>query len=254
MELAADKKYLGAKIGITTILHTWGQNLHFHPHIHCVVPGGGLNKADKWVSSPKNFFIPVKVLSRKFKGKFISMLRTSELSFNGEIEDYSIPQVFDNLLWSLAGKEWVVYCKKPFGSPAKVLSYLGRYTHRVAISNNRIIKLEDGYVTFKWRDYRDNNKQKIMSLTVDEFIRRFMMHILPSRFTKIRHYGLLSPRTKNAKLKLCKSLTNTPFIERPIEKLPTLEFLKKLTGKDFTLCPICKAGHLSRASPESITA
>lgn len=251
-ELAANKKYLGAKIGITSILHTWGQNLGFHPHIHCVVPGGGLDSCNQWVNSRKKFFIPVKVLSRKFKGKFLCFLRQAKLSFHGSIEEFSNPMLFDNFLLSLKHKEWVVYCKPPFANPSKVIEYLGRYTHRVAISNNRIIKIENGFVTFRWRDYRDN-KQKLMTVTAEEFIRRFLMHILPNRFTKIRHYGLLSPRTKAIKLVLCKQLTKTPIVEKQ-EKLPTLDLLMKLTGKDFTTCPCCGIGKLSRASPVLVTA
>lgn len=254
IELAADKKYLGAKIGITAILHTWGQNLHFHPHIHCVVPGGGLNACNQWVNSRKDFFIPVKVLSRKFRGKFLYFLRQAKLSFHGSVAVYANPQLFNNFTLSLARKDWVVYCKPPFGNAAKVIDYLGRYTHRVAISNHRILKLEYDMVTFKWRDYRDGNKQKVMSLSVNEFIRRFLMHILPRGFTKIRHFGLLSPRTKTLKLKLCKMLTNSPLTEKPSLKLPALVLLKKLTGIDYSACPRCGIGHLSRASPVPVIA
>ena len=254
MELAADKRHLGAKIGITSILHTWGQNLHFHPHIHCVVPGGGLNSCNQWVESRKNFFIPVKVLSRKFRGKFLYFLRQANLSFHGSIAEYDNPHLFDRFTLSLKHKEWVVYCKPPFANASKVIDYLGRYTHRVAISNNRILKLENGMVTFLWRDYRDGNKQKTMTLTANEFIRRFLMHILPRRFTKIRHYGLLSPRTKALKLDLCKKLTNSPTIAKPTTKLSPLELLKSLTGIDYSLCPRCGVGHLTRASPVSLIA
>lgn len=158
--------------------------------------------------------------------------------------------MFNDFISSLYLKEWIVYCKPPFKNAGCVVEYLGRYTHRVAISNNRILKLEDGLVTFKWRDYKDSNKQKNMDLTVDEFIRRFLIHVLPNGFTKIRHYGLLSPRNKTTKLKLCKKITNTLYNDKPKVKLSTLDFLKKLTGKDFSICPCCDVGHLSRASPE----
>lgn len=194
-ELAADKKHLGADIGFTSILHTWGQNLMHHPHIHCIVAGGGLNNIGKWVSSRKKFFIPVKVLSRKFRGKFLFYLKLA----------YRDGQL---------AKEWVVYCKPPFKNAACVEEYLGRYTHRVAISNNRIIGMENGMVTFKWRDYRDSNRWKTMRISVEEFIRRFLIHILPDRFMKIRHYGLLGNRNKTEKLGLCKQLTHTPIVER----------------------------------------
>jgi hypothetical protein len=146
-------------------------------------------------------------------------------------------------------KEWVVYCKPPFKNPNCVISYLGRYTHRVAISNNRILKLENGNVTFKWRDYREGKKEKLMTLKAEEFIRRFLLHILPERFTKIRHYGLLCSRDKTKRLNLCKRLTHTPVNSREKEKASPLQLLQKLTGRDFTICPCCGIGHLSRAAP-----
>lgn len=253
-ELAADKKYLGAQIGVTAILHTWGQNLMHHPHLHCIVPGGGLNSFGKWVKSRKKFFIPVKVLSRKFRGKFLYYLKQAKLEYHGSISDLNNPCRLHDWMSSLYQKEWVVYCKPPFKNAGCVVEYLGRYTHRVAISNNRIVNLKDCGVTFKWRDYKDRNKLKEMNLTSDEFIRRFLTHVLPTGFTRIRHYGLLSPRNKATKLKLCKKLTRTPIIDSPRPKLTSLELLKKLTGKDFNLCPCCRVGHLSRASPLQVIA
>lgn len=253
-ELSADKKYLGAQIGFTAILHTWGQNLMHHPHLHCIVPGGGLNSSGKWVKSRKKFFIPVRVLSRKFRGKFLFYLKQTKIKFYGSVSYLQNPSMFHDWMSSLYQKEWVVYCKPPFKNASCVVEYLGRYTHRVAISNNRIVKLDNGVVTFKWRDYKDGNKQKEMNLTVNEFIRRFLIHVLPNGFTRIRHYGLLSPRNKATKLKLCKKLTNTMMSNTPKIKLSTLDLLKKLTGKDFTICPSCGVGHLSRASPEAVTA
>ena len=251
-ELSADKKYLGAQIGFTEILHTWGQNLMHHPHIHCIVPGGGLNSCGQWVNSRKKFFIPVKVLSRKFRGKFLYYLKQAKLEFAGSMSYLQDDCMFNDFMTSLYQKEWIVYCKPPFKNAGCVIEYLGRYTHRVAISNNRILNIEDGRVTFKWRDYKDNNNQKNMNLTADEFIRRFLIHILPKRFTKIRHYGLLSPRNKTTKLKRCQKLTNTMLRDVPKVKMSALDFFKKLTGKDFTICPRCGIGHLSRASPEKI--
>lgn len=221
-----------------------------HPHIHCVVPGGGLNACGKWVNSRKKFFIPVKVLSRKFRGKFLYYLKQAMLAFFGSISDLQEPGMWNALISSLYQKEWIVYCKPPFKNAGCVVEYLGRYTHRVAISNHRIVKLEDGMVTFKWRDYKDSSKQKEMKVTADEFIRRFLIHVLPKGFTRIRHYGLLSPRNKTTKLKLCKKLTNTLVKETPTIKLSTLDFLNKLLGRDVTICPNCGMGHLSRASPE----
>lgn len=252
-ELAADKRYLGAKLGFTSILHTWGQNLMLHPHIHCIVPGGGLNSINQWVNTKKKFFIPVKVLSRKFRGKFLYYLKQAyskeQISFYGKQAYLQHDIKFQNLLSCLYQKDWVVYCKPPFKNAGCVVEYLGRYTHRVAISNNRILKLENGYVTFKWRDYREGKKEKVMTVKAEEFIRRFLMHILPDRFTKIRHYGLLSSQNKTVRLSLCKKLTNTPVNPKPKEKASYLQILMKLTGKDFSLCPCCRLGRLGRAAP-----
>ena len=230
LELCADKKYLGATPGITAVLHTWGQNLMYHPHIHCIVTGGGLTKENTWQSSRKKFFLPVKVLSRKFRGKFLSFLKQAGLPFDS----------------SLHRSEWVVYCKPPFKNASKVIEYLGRYTHRVAISNHRILALKDGKVTFSWRDYRDN-KKKIMTITATEFIRRFMLHILPSGFRKIRHYGLLASRNKSEKISLCRKLTRTKF--KAVICTTVVERLQKLFGMDFGLCPCCGIGHMARGSP-----
>jgi len=235
-ELCADKIYLGATPGITTVLHTWGQNLMFHPHIHCIVTGGGLTKDGKWRTSRKKFFIPVKVLSRKFRGKFLFYLKQTGL-------------LFDSALYQ---KDWVVYCKPPFKSASKVITYLGRYTHRVAISNNRILGLNDGMVSFSWRDYRDSGKQKTMTLAAVEFIRRFMLHILPSGFRKIRHYGILAARDKSARISLCKKLTKTSL--ETAHPTTVFERLRKMLGENFDLCPSCGIGHLSRASPRKATA
>lgn len=224
-ELSLDKKYLGATTGHTAVLHTWGQNLCFHPHIHCIVPAGGLDQLGKWQSSRKKFFLPVKVLSRKFRGKFLALLKQQ------------FPDTDQSLLNECYNKEWVVYCKPPFKDAACVVEYLGRYTHRVAISNNRILKEENGMVSFKWRDYRDGSRWKIMTISAEEFIRRFLMHILPAGFMKIRHYGLLSSRGKQKKLDICKLQTNTPLKKR--EKLSTEALIQKLLGRKPSQCPNC---------------
>ena len=236
-ELAANKKYLGAEIGFTSVLHTWGQNLSFHPHIHCIVPAGGLSKTRRWIHSRENFFIPVKVLSRKFRGKFLHLLQSANLSFpcNNKLPDD--PGWLQSLLNACYNKEWVVYCKPPFKTSACVVEYLGRYTHRVAISNNRILKVENGFVSFKWRDYKDGNKWKVMTLSASEFIRRFLMHVLPHRFMKIRHYGFLGNRNKNMKLLVCKILTRTPIV--PKQKTSTLSLLCKILGRDPNICCHC---------------
>jgi len=247
-ELAYDKKYLGATIGFTTVLHTWGQNLMHHPHIHCIVPGGGLNTIGKWVNSRKKFFIPIKVLSRKFRGKYLFYLKQlyeqQKIRFHGSQQYLSNDEDFSRFLSALYTKEWVVYCKPPFKNASCVVEYLGRYTHRVAISNNRILSLENGNVTFKWRDYKDSSKWKVMTVSADEFIRRFLIHILPYGFMKIRHYGLLGNRNKTTKLMLCKKLTNTPVIFKG--KASTLDLIKKITGRDISKCPACGSDKLHR--------
>lgn len=249
-ELAANKKYLGAQIGFTSILHTWGQNLMDHPHIHCIVPGGGLSfDGLSWINSRKKFFIPVKILSKKFRGKFLYYVKqlyaAGLLGFHGKISVLAGEDAFMALISRLYEKDWVVYCKKPFKSPHHVLEYLGRYTHRVAISNNRLVKVVDGKVTFIWRDYRDKSKQKLMTLECNEFIRRFLMHVLPYRFVKIRHFGILSNRNCQGKLFKCKKLTGASLSSIP-KKLTTVELLLKLTGRDVTLCPCCQKGHMKR--------
>lgn len=230
--LAADKKYLGAAIGHTAVLHTWGQNLCFHPHIHCIVPSGGLTSLGKWQSSRKKFFLPVCVLSRKFRGKFLALLKLQ------------LPDADQNLLNVCYQKEWVVYCKPPFRDAACVVEYPGRYTHRVAISNNRILKLESGNVTFKWRDYRDSSRWKEMTLRAEEFIRRFLMHVLPPGFKKVRHYGFLSSRGKQKNLKTCKLLTGTKLIQK--EKLSAEQLIQKLLGRKPSQCPLCGYSGLLR--------
>jgi hypothetical protein len=247
LELCMNPKYLGAVPGITAVLHTWGQNLMFHPHIHCIVSGGGLAANNKWVESRKKFFIPVKVLSKKFRGKFMAYFREASVQFHGSISKLNDPVFFRSFVENLYRLDWVTYCKPPFENAAKVIRYLGRYTHRVAISNNRIISADNGYVTFKWRDYSDKNIVKTMTVTAVEFIRRFFLHVLPHGFRKIRHYGILSARYKTDRISLCKKLTNTPFFADAA--LSVLELLQNRLGIDFNLCPRCGVGHLIRASP-----
>ncbi len=231
-ELSGDKKYLGAQIGLTAVLHTWGQNLCFHPHIHCIVPAGGLDKLEMWQASKKKFFLPVKVLSHKFRGKFLALLKQ---------QSPGIPQ---NLLNDCYNKEWVVYCKPPFKTAACVVEYLGRYTHRVAISNNRLLSLKDGEVSFKWRDYRNSSRWKVMTLAAEEFIRRFLIHVLPPSFMKIRHFGFLSSRGKQTKLPLCKKLTGTSLL--PKVKISTEKLLAKILGRNPQICKSCGFNGLLR--------
>ena len=246
LELCADKKYLGAKPGITAVLHTWGQNLSYHPHLHCIVTGGGLTDLEAWKDSRKKFFLPVKVLSKMFRGKLLHYLRQEKLRFCNSLDHMNNAEQFSAFLKKLYQTDWVVYCKKPFGNAQKVIDYLGRYTHRVAISNNRLTELKDGYVTSRWKDYSDGNKQKTMTLSAEEFIRRFLTHILPRGFRKIRHFGLFASRDKRKRLALCKRLTRTRVI---IKRESMIERFVRILGADFNLCPCCQSGHLSRASP-----
>lgn len=251
-ELARDNKYLGAEIGLTSVLHTWGQNLTLHPHVHMIVPGGGLTPCGKWRSSRKKFFIPVKVMAKKFRGKFLHYLSEAILDYCGEAAHLKDACQFHNLIVSLYRKDWYVYCKCPFKATGSVLEYLGRYTHRIAISNHRIIGCDNGQVSFKWRDYKNGGKEKVMVLSAEEFIRRFLLHVLPPQFTKIRHYGFLASAVKREKLTLCKKLTECK-VYLPNVNPDAIELIKRITGIDITLCPIC-GSRLTRASPEYLTA
>ena len=246
LELARDKKYLGAEIGFTAVLHTWGQNLVDHPHLHCIVPGGGLSSDGNWRNAKKDFFIPVKVLSRKFRGKFLAYLRetqeTGGLKFGGDIESLRFNPSFNCLMNKLYAVEWVVFCKESFKTPDSVIEYLGRYTHRVAISNSRIKSIVDGKVAFEWKDRGDGNKTKTMTLDAFEFIRRFLLHILPGRFMKIRHYGLLSNRNR-LKIKKCQSLLKR--IRLVPVKSTTRELILKLFGVDIAKCQCCGKGKMA---------
>lgn len=217
-EVAANPKHLGAQIGVLMVLHTWGQNLHHHPHVHCVVTGGGLScnrqgvldKTPRWLSCRPGFFLPVRVLSRLFRGKYLAFLRQAmaqgQLSFPASLATLQDAAALANWLSPLYAHEWVVYAKPPFGGPQRVLKYLARYTHRVAISNHRLVKLEEGRVTFRYKDYAHKARPKRMSLTAEEFLRRFVQHILPKGFVKVRHYGLLANRHREDRLKLCRRL------------------------------------------------
>jgi len=240
-DLSNDPKYLGGQIGITAILHTWGQNLMYHPHIHMIIPAGALTDTNQWQKSKDKFFIPVKVLSKKFRGKLLYYIKENRHKLKGidELDSFNGDQYFQSLLDTLYEKNWIVYCKKPFKSCNHVIEYLGRYTHRVAISNNRIIKLEQDMVTFKWRDYKDNSKLKELTITAIEFIRRFLNHILPTGFTKIRHYGFLGNRNKNTKLRLCQKLTGGKLKPLDKKRLSAAEIILKISGRDITKCSCC---------------
>jgi hypothetical protein len=217
-EVAANPKHLGAQLGVVAVLHTWGQNLYHHPHVHCVTTGGGLacdpagriQEPPVWRSCRPGFFLPVRVLSRLFRGKYLAGLRRAydagELRLPGSLAELAHPDAFAVWLGSLYRKEWVVYAKPPFGGPQQVLKYLARYTHRVAISNNRLVALDDDKVTFTCKDYRNRGKREQLTLSVDEFIRRFLLHVLPRGFVKVRHYGLLANRHREQKLGVCRLL------------------------------------------------
>jgi hypothetical protein len=245
-KLAGDPKHLGGEIGFISILHTWGQNLMDHPHIHCIVTGGGLSPdATRWLSFRKRFFIPVKVLSRMFRGKVLFYLKKSweELKFPGalaKLQDQSAAMLDD-----LYKTEWVVYSKPPFKDAEALIDYLGRYTHRIAIGNHRILKMENGQVFFLWRDYADGSKKKIMRLEASEFIRRFLLHVLPEKFVKIRYYGLLSNRKSETMLAQCRRLLACS--SEPKNGSPSgawQEFLLRACGLDLMTCPFCKKGRM----------
>lgn len=250
-ELSRDPRHLGAQIGFTAVLHTWSQTLMDHPHLHCVVTGGGLSlDGQEWIASRKDFFIPVRVLSRLFRGKFLDYLKKAyqdgKLKFPGLLAPVEGSASFNVYLSGLYQQEWNVYCKPPFSSPQEVVDYLGRYTHRVAISNDRILSLEGDQVSFRYRDYADGGKIKTMPLHAFEFIRRFLLHILPEGFVKIRHYGILSNRNKATRLRRCRQLPGVS-IHNEKEKEPKTtweDLLYRLTGVDPGTCPRCGIGRM----------
>ncbi len=251
IELARDSKHLGAEIGFIALLHTWSQTLIDHPHLHCLVTGGGLSLDGKrWVSSREDFFIAVKVLSSLFRGKFLDGLKKAyeagELKFAGQIEELKDASAFKKFLSDLYHQEWVVYCKPPLKDPQKVMEYLGRYTHRVALSNDRLVKREGDQVTFRWRDSADSNRIKWLSLEAFEFIRRFLLHVLPDQFVKIRYYGILSHRSRKGKLLQCKRLLGVVMDHEPKEdpKETWEELLTRITGVDPRICPHCRKGKM----------
>jgi hypothetical protein len=246
-ELSSDPKYLGAQIGFFSLLHTWAQDLHYHPHIHVVVMAGGLTKENQWRNSSKKFFIPVKVLSKKFRGKYLHYLKQyfheDLLNFYGNTEQYRYSKNFRSLLNQCYAKDWYTYTKKTFSGPWAVIKYLGKYTHRIAISNTRIISMDDRNVTFTVKN-KDRSKKITLTLKGVEFIRRFLMHVLPKGFVKIRHYGLLANRNKKTKLELSRKLTSSQQYKPKFEGLKTIEIFCIIVGKDVRICPACKKGKM----------
>ena len=213
--IAADPRHLGAEIGVIAVLHTWGSALTHHPHLHCIVPGGGLSPdGSRWIACRPGFFLPVRVLSRLFRRLFLEKLivahQAGHLRFFNDLARLQDHEAFTAHLSPLRKTDWVVYAKRPFGGPEAVLAYLGRYTHRIAIANSRLVKMEDGQVSFRWRDYRHQGCRKIMTLSAEEFIRRFLLHVLPEGFHRIRHYGFLANGHRAARLALCRRLLDSP--------------------------------------------
>ena len=247
-EFSQDKKHLGAQIGFFSLLHTWGQNLHFHPHLHTVVLAGGLTKLGQWRNTSKKFFIPIKKLSKKFRGKFLYYLKQyyqqNLLNFFAEAEKYREVKNFQDLLKQCYNQSFYSYTQRTFSGPLAVIKYLGRYTNRIAISNTRIVSMNDETVTITIKDYKDNNKTKMVTMKGVEFIRRFLMHILPKGFVKVRHYGLLANRNKKTKLELCRKLTLSPVYTPQYEGLTAIEVLCLLVGRDILLCPSCREKRL----------
>jgi len=247
LTIAADPKHLGAQIGFTAILHTWGQDLRFHPHLHCVVTGGGLSRdGTRWIAARESFFLPVKVLAKMFRGKFLAYLREAydegRLVFRGKTAALAERTAFRRFVGGLYRKDWIVHAKPPFGGAEHVFRYLGRYTHRVAISNGRLISMESGRVRFEKKDYADGGRRKVEDLPALEFIRRFLLHRLPKRFIRIRHYGLLAGRNVKGKLEQARALLVSPRRTNPSEqraKRTWAERYRDLTGIDIMACPRC---------------
>jgi Putative transposase/Transposase zinc-binding domain len=245
--IAADPEHLGVEIGFLAVLHTWGQNLLHHPHLHCLVPGGGIAPdGQRWIPCRSGFFLPVTVLSRMFRGLFLHYLEKAfaagELHFFSEHRHLHEPMAFRRYLVPTRDAEWVVYAKRPFAGPAQVLDYVGRYTHRVAISNNRLVSIEGGRVRFRWKDYRDNNRQKTMSLQAGEFIRRFLIHVLPDGFHRIRYFGFLGNCHRARKLALCRELLRMAPAAPADPPADYRDRYQALTGMSLRQCPYCLTG------------
>jgi hypothetical protein len=248
--IAADPKHLGAEIGFFAVLHTWGQNLLRHPHLHCIIPGGGISADDsRWISCRRHFLFPVKVLSRLFRAKFVSLLKRAfhqaKLRFHGKLQPLAKTRNFFRWLNDSIRSEWVVYAKPPFGGPQQVLKYLARDTHRVAISNRRLVALHNGSVTFRWKDYAQRNQSALMTLDATEFIRRFLLHVLPKGLVRIRHFGFLANRCRRQKILLCRRLLDVALPVKshgptPADHAPAAE----LKIRPIIPCPLCKVGCL----------
>ena len=250
--IAADPKHFGAEIGFFAVLHSWGQNLLHHPHLHCVVPGGGLSADGKqWISCRPGFFLPVRVLSRLFRRLFLEYLLKAfdagKLEFFSSLEPLQDRRAFLRQLAPTRETEWVVYAKRPFAGPEQVLDYVGRYTHRVALSNNRLLDIDQGKVTFRYKDYRHDSQQKTMTLDAEEFIRRFLLHVLPDGFQRIRYYGFLGNRYREEKLARCRELLGMAPCEPPASEASQdyRDRCEELTGSSLWECPVCHRGRMA---------
>jgi hypothetical protein len=241
--IAADPRYLGAETGMIAILHTWGQTLTHHPHVHCIVPGGGIGPGGDWVACRPGFFLPVHVLSRLYRRLFLQRLNAAfdagVLKFFGDLAALRAPEEFARYLAPLRHTPWVVYAKRPFGGAEQTLAYLGRYTHRVAIANRRLLSCDDGVVRFRWKDYRANNKSRAMSLDAGEFMRRFLMHVLPKGFRRIRHFGFLANAGRSRKLAHIRAALDIPEPTPGVETDDYRVRYAALTGKRIDICPCC---------------
>jgi len=246
-----DPRHLGGTIGITAILHTWGQTLSQHLHLHCLVTGGALAPdRSRWIMSRSSFLFPVGALSCVFRAKYLAALQrafeANQLTFAEGTAALADRAAFTRLLAHLRAMDWVVYAKRPFAGPEQVLEYLGRYTHRVALSNNRLLSLDDGVVRFRWKDYADHDRHKVMALPVDEFLRRFLLHVVPTGFMRIRHFGVLANRTRHATLDRCRQLLHQPAPSPNVVSVSTPDLLLRLAGVDLTQCPVCRIGRMAR--------
>jgi hypothetical protein len=249
-----DPRHLGGELGILALLHTWGQTLVQHLHLHCVVTGGALARdRSRWLPAKRGFLFPVRALADVFRGEYLHGLRRAfargALRFAGSVAGLATPAAFEAFLARLRAHAWVVYAKPPFGGPAQVLEYLGRYTHRVAISNDRLLSLADGVVRFRWKDYAHGNRLKTMALPAAEFLSRFLLHVLPDGFVRIRHFGLLANRGRTAKLARCRELLAVEPPARPAAPESVAALLLRLTGLDLTRCPVCRVGRLRVVGP-----
>lgn len=245
LQFSSNPKWLGAKPSITMVLHTWGQKLDQHIHVHCIISGGGLTKNSQWIHAKKKFLFPIRALSKVFRGKYLEQLKlllnNNKVFLPNDSTNKGSIQKFISLLYQ---KDWVVYAKPPFAGPEQVLNYLGRYTHRIAIGNQRLVNVQDNTVSFKWRDYADNSQQKIMLLSVNEFTRRYLLHVLPKGFQRLRHYGILANRYKSINLQQARIALNQPEI-KPKTKEKINDLMLRLTGIDITSCPRCGSGRLN---------